>query len=253
MDRYRFDQQFSGPVLGMDEVGVGPIAGPVTVCGVVLPEDPSLIQFLQAQNARDSKQLSESQRMLIASTLKDYFVWHYIVQAPPSAWKKGQTTRILDSLFRKVLLEAMRCVEFETVIVDGSQSRDLAGHRYEAIKQADDKSLTVACASILAKAHTDAYWLGMDAQFPRYGWRTNHGYGVETHIKAIEKHGYVRGVHRENVEPLRGLIASRPELPWVASDDASWPEIRMRSSSEGGRRRLARSGRGRRQPPGGSS
>ncbi len=244
LNRLEFDRKFPGPVLGLDEVGTGAIAGPITVCGLVLPGDPEVEELLYKAGARDSKQLSPSRREAIAELVHDHYVWHYIVQVEAVDYKKGWMARHLDDLFRQVLNEALaRGPAVKTIIIDGDQDRDLRGYHFRAIPKADDKSLTVACASIMAKVHRDRQMAALEGDHPGYGFAQHNGYCTKQHKEALLRLGTVDGVHRDN-KVTRRVSASRSALPEAERDGAWTSRLRRRESSVADARRF-RPGSGR--------
>jgi ribonuclease HII len=245
MSRHGFDKQFDAPLLGIDEVGVGCIAGPLTACGVVLPEDPTVIRGLQVLGARDSKKLTPRIREEISSFLLNHHVWFFIAELPAEAFRdKVNVNTALDALFRQIIAEADRGPGFEVALIDGSQDRDIdvKRKRFRTIAKADDKSLTVACASIIAKVYRDEHMVSLHGKHPGYGWDTNKGYPTEKHISGLRARGPVEGIHRMHMKPIRRAIDARRELQeGDASGDVQ--ASRSFSSARAGRPLLTRSGR----------
>ena len=213
MNRLWFDRQFPGPVLGIDEVGLGAIAGPITVCGCILPEDDRVLDILTKIGARDSKKISEEKRGSISGILNEYYVWHFICSLPADEYRAGKMSHHLDDLFFEVIKEAVKGPGFKTVIIDGTQDRHIGGFPFKAIAQADDKSLSVACASILAKVHRDKIMRTMGRSNPVYGFGKHKGYPTEAHLDAVQRYGPLPGIHRMESRPIRELIGSLPEHP----------------------------------------
>lgn len=218
MSRHRYDLQFPSPVLGIDEVGLGALAGPITVCGVVLPEDRITLELLEQLDAKDSKRMTASTRELVSKALKDNYVWYFIAEAPADSYKKGKMGVIVRDLMHEVIREAEAGPGFGTCIIDGTQDRDLPDERFRTIAKADDLSLSVACASILAKVHRDEYMIKLAKEHPGYDFANNMGYGTPKHFQGLETRGPIRGVHRMEVKLIRKLIDSRPELLEAASN-----------------------------------
>ncbi len=209
MNRHQFDLQHPAPLLGIDEVGLGAIAGPITVCGVILPEDRTTLELLEQLEARDSKQMTANSRERVASVLKENFVWYFIAEAPATAYKAGMMGRIVQDLMHEIVLEADRGPGFSTCIIDGTQDRDLIDQRFRTIAKADDLSLTVACASILAKVHRHKYMRKIAEGHPGYDFDHNMGYGTPRHIQGLKDRGPIPGIHRTEVKTVRRIIESR--------------------------------------------
>ncbi len=175
MKRRDFDRRFPVQSRHRRSRG-GAIAGPLTACGLVLPGNRALEEALEAAGAKDSKRLTEPRREYLAELIHENYVWYHVCSVEASDYKKGHMNDHLDKLFREILLEAkLRGPGFGTIIIDGNQSRSLEGHHFEAIAKADDKSLAVACASIMAKTHRDAIMRDLGGKYPGYGLREAQG------------------------------------------------------------------------------
>ena len=244
MSRHSFDQQFPQPLLGIDEVGVGCIAGPLTACGVILPEDKTIIRGLEELNTRDSKQLSARLRERIYDFLLEQGVWYFIAEIPAPKLKKNLNP-FLDDLFRQIIREAERGPGYALTLVDGSQGRDLGIPRkkFRTIAKADDQSLAVGCASIIAKVHRDAQMVALHDEYPHYGWDTNKGYPTEKHINGLYRHGPVEHLHRMEMKPVKKAIAARHEHPEGAPTEPFDVVDRRGPSGRAGLRRQIGTGR----------
>ena len=196
-------------LLGIDEVGRGPLAGPLVVGAVVLPDErPAWVAEL-----KDSKKLSAKKREKFAEILR--------VEAP--AWGLGWVSPVeIDELgmseslklaTRRAVEEVQRMarrhrVSFSQIIIDGKVNF-LAGTRLEkfvstAVK-ADDLIREVSAASIVAKVARDQYMVEMGAKFPGYGFEKHMGYGTAAHIAAIHEKG-ICPEHRRSFEPIRSMV-----------------------------------------------
>lgn len=167
-------------IAGMDEVGRGPLAGPVTVCAVVMPSEP-LVEYVN-----DSKKLSESRRekleKILRSTALDFNI----------AWVGPE---VIDSIN---ILEATRLcftnafnglsLHVDDVMIDALTGLSLTAKQHIII-HGDATCYSIAAASVLAKVARDAYMTEQDALFPQYGFARNKGYGTKEHIEALRKYG----------------------------------------------------------------
>ncbi len=167
-------------VVGLDEVGCGPLAGPVVAGAVILhPRAPSI------DGVFDSKALSARQREHTAIEIRGRVF----------AWALGAaSTREIERLnIRRATILAMRRaitrlpVEPDCLLVDGRRLPELGDHT--AIIKGDQKSLSIACASILAKVVRDRLMRSLGARYPGYGWETNKGYATGLHLAAIRQLG----------------------------------------------------------------
>lgn len=167
-------------VVGLDEVGRGPLAGPVVAGAVVLrPRAPAI------EGVFDSKALSARQREAAAIEIRQQVF----------AWALGAaSTREIERLnIRRATILAMRRaiarlpVEPDRLLVDGRRIPELGEHI--AIVKGDQKSQSIACASILAKVVRDRLMRSLSARYPGYGWETNKGYATGSHLAAIRQLG----------------------------------------------------------------
>ena len=167
-------------VAGLDEVGCGPLAGPVVAGAVILhPRAPSI------DGVFDSKALSARQRETAALEIRGrVFAW---------ALGAASTREIERYNIRRATILAMRRaiarlpVEPDRLLVDGRRIPELGEHT--AIVKGDQKSLSIACASILAKVVRDRLMRSLGARYPDYGWESNKGYASSHHLAAIREFG----------------------------------------------------------------
>ncbi|MCE7906615.1 MAG: ribonuclease HII [Anaerolineae bacterium CFX3] len=177
---------------GMDEAGRGALAGPVVVGAVVLPDRPRLSATLRG--ARDSKQMTPLARDRAAARVKETAL----------AWSLGSAEADeIDSLgiSAATRLAAERALATLSLVPDHlltdfrlNPDTDIP---LTSLVKGDQKSLTIACASILAKTARDAWMRGLDAQYPGYGLARHKGYGTMSHRVAIERLGY-SPIHRKS-------------------------------------------------------
>jgi ribonuclease HII len=167
-------------VVGLDEVGCGPLAGPVVAGAVVLHPGT-----LAIEGVFDSKALTARQREEVAPEIREKAL----------AWALGAaSTREIERLnIRRATILAMRRalerlpVEPDRLLVDGRRIPELGEHT--AIVKGDRKSLSIACASILAKVARDRLMRSLDSRYPDYGWAANKGYATGDHLAAIRRLG----------------------------------------------------------------
>lgn len=186
-------------VVGIDEVGRGAWAGPLTVGAVMVPTDKRL------NNIRDSKLLSPARRLQLFERIVDW----------ASAWSVGHATHTeCDELgmSRAQRLAAARALQglgvgVDHVLVDGPW--DFVGsHRTTCIVKGDRVSLSIAAASIIAKVTRDQLMIEEAANFPAYGFDSNKGYPSPGHVSALSGYGPT-SIHRRS-------WAFMDSLPWSA-------------------------------------
>lgn len=184
------------PVAGTDEVGRGPLAGPVVAAAVIL--DPDCIP----EGLNDSKKLSAKKREALFDVIQAVAIWS-IAEA---------SVEEIDALniYHASHLAMCRAVSglgplVQHVLVDGNKiPRDLMAPA-TAIVKGDGKSQSIAAASILAKVTRDRHMVALSQQHPGYGWETNAGYPTKSHISALEQQG-VTLHHRRSYKPVHNIL-----------------------------------------------
>ena len=183
-------------VAGLDEVGRGPLAGPVVAAAVVLPQNAKIIAGL-----RDSKQMTARQRDRVAAVIRD----------TAAAWAVGAASpREIDRLniLGATALAMRRALSLlsqapDHVLVDGNPFPELRCE-HEAIVKGDATCLSIAAASVLAKQARDRLMILLASRFPAFGWERNMGYGTAEHLAAIEANGPTPH-HRRSFGPVSQL------------------------------------------------
>jgi ribonuclease HII len=185
--------------IGIDEVGRGPLAGPVTICAFAILEQD--LHHLSPVGARDSKVLSEQKRELIASKIKELHrkgVCTFQVASVSSHVidRKGISKAIkiaIASALKKLNIHP----EHADVYLDGGLRAPESFFRQHTIIKGDGLVPVISCASILAKVHRDKLMDQYDLKFPVYGFLNHKGYGTHEHYRAIRKHG-ISTIHRKS-------------------------------------------------------
>lgn len=173
-------------IAGCDEVGRGPLAGPVVCCAVIMPEG------LIIDGVDDSKKLSAKKREKLVPEIEKAAISYSIAQIENDVIDEInilQATR----LCMKMAIEGLK-IKPDYVITDGNMTLDIP-YRQEHIIKGDSLSHTISCASILAKVYRDALMDKYAEEFPFYGFEKNKGYGTKEHISGIKEHGPCR-IHR---------------------------------------------------------
>lgn len=181
---------------GVDEVGRGPLAGPVIAAAVILdPEYP-------IEGLMDSKKINEKKRNLLAIEIRKKSL----------AWALGRAEYDeIDSvnILQASLLAMKRAVESlamkpEWVLVDGLHCPDVSCN-VEAIIKGDSKIPAISAASIIAKVARDNEMTALDGQYPGYGFSQHKGYPTKMHIEALKELG-VSAIHRKSFAPVKKLL-----------------------------------------------
>lgn len=185
---YEKDYASLGYVCGIDEVGRGPFAGPVVACAVILPKDCKILY------ANDSKKLSEKKREEVYEVI--------MKEALAVGIGFRDNERIDEINILQATYEAMRdavnnlSVKPDVLLNDAVTIPGLS-YKQVPIVKGDAKSITIACASIVAKVTRDRLMYEYDAQFPGYGFAKNKGYGTSEHIAALKELGPTP-IHRKS-------------------------------------------------------
>ncbi len=184
------------PIAGVDEVGRGPLAGPVVVAAVILPLPPE--EFSIPVN--DSKKLTERRRTQLAEALKaDSRVRYAIVQRSPEQIDKMNILRATQDAMREAVTRLGEPAPV-AALIDGLGFQPFPIPATFLVK-GDARSASIAAASILAKTFRDALMEEMDGKYPGYGFAKNKGYGTAEHLEALKRLGPCP-IHRRSFAPV---------------------------------------------------
>jgi ribonuclease HII len=197
---YRNGRADGKVICGVDEVGRGPLAGPVVAAAVILP--PDFPDTLAAQ-IRDSKKMSEVARERLYTPLTT--VCRFAVAE--ASVEEIDTLNILWATMLAMQRAIAGLGAVDVALIDGNRTPKLACAA-EALVKGDDKSLSIAAASIIAKVHRDRLMKELDAAYPPYGWARNAGYGTPEHLQALADFGATPW-HRASFAPVRAVLAVR--------------------------------------------
>ena len=169
-------------IVGLDEVGRGPVAGPLAVGAVVLPPTPRI------EGLNDSKQLSPKRREEIASEVKRAAIAWTVEFVEPAQIDEIGMAASLRRAFRGALgkIESTG-VRADAVLVDGNPLH--IDRRERNIIKGDTLCASIAAASIVAKVARDEFMECVSDLYPEYGFAINKGYGTQQHVEAIKEHG----------------------------------------------------------------
>ena len=167
-------------VAGMDEVGRGPLAGPVTVGCVIMPSEPLI------EGVNDSKKLSEKRREALAPIIKNTALAYKTEFASPELIDE---VNILEAT-KRMFVKAFEGIGMDCpyALVDYVSGLDIKAKQIPLV-HGDAISYSIAAASIIAKVERDAYMLKMHELYPQYNFAKNKGYGTAEHIAALREYG----------------------------------------------------------------
>lgn len=183
-------------IAGVDEVGRGPLAGPVTAAAVIL--DPECIP----EGLNDSKQVSAKRRIALTEQIlatAEVSIGHASVEEI----EQHNILRASHIAMRRAL--AGLAVGADHVLIDGSMIPRGLNISAEAVPKGDTRCLSISAASIVAKTCRDRIMVDLAQQHPGYGWETNMGYGSKSHITALQNLG-VTPHHRRSFKPVHNIL-----------------------------------------------
>lgn len=198
--------------IGIDEVGRGPLAGPVVTSAVWISEQGIALIEKSELVVRDSKKLSHKQRKKVLD---------WIDKQPENIMKYSigiASVEEVDSLniLQATFLAMQRAysslnLKKSFTLIDGNKAPELKNTQVRTIVKGDDTVMSIALASIIAKEHRDNLMKELDKEYPQYGWDTNVGYGSQKHIYAIIQYG-ATPYHRKTFAPVKDLDTAGKEI-----------------------------------------
>ena len=176
-------------VCGIDEAGRGPLAGPVVVASVIMPQESTI------EGVNDSKKVSEKKREILFDKIKEEAISYGI----GIVWQDEiDEINILEAT-KKALTESLKelKVKPDVILVDALTKINTLGIEYRSLIKGDAKVYSIAAASILAKVTRDRIMREMDEIYPQYGFAKHKGYGTAYHMQAIREYGLCP-IHRRS-------------------------------------------------------
>lgn len=188
LDRYLFEKQLWSEgykrLMGLDEVGRGCLCGPVVAAGVIL--DPDTAENLRL---KDSKTIKKTDREALSVRIKKESLYWTIQSCSPAEIDK---INILHASLKAMI----KCIKSsgaspDYLLIDGNKApATLLPHT--CLVKGDNRSASIAAASILAKVHRDTLMEKLHESYPVFGWDRNVGYPTKEHFLGLEKHGYTK-------------------------------------------------------------
>jgi ribonuclease HII len=187
-------------IAGVDEVGRGPLAGPVFACAVIMPPDARAIAGVE-----DSKKLSAAERERLATKIRQKAVAYALGAASVREIAAHNIYQATALAMRRALHRLSH--RPDAVLVDGKPIKTL-GVPHRAFIGGDARIYTIACASIVAKVARDRLMRQLAVRYPAYAWQANAGYGTAVHMAALREMG-LTAHHR--VSFCAGILAKDEE------------------------------------------
>ena len=205
MPDFDIENAYSDVVVGIDEAGRGPWAGPV-VAGAVVILDKNISSFL-LDNLDDSKKLSPKKReMLYNELFSEQEKGHVCIGIGEASCQEIDEKNILQATFlaMKRATEKLK-ISPKFAIIDGNRTPKEFVCPTRAVVKGDAKSFSISAASIVAKVYRDKKMKEMAKLYPYYGFEKNAGYGTADHIAGLKKYG-ITPEHRKSYKPIKEII-----------------------------------------------
>ncbi len=190
-------------VAGVDEVGRGPLAGPVVAAAVVFPRG------VPWPRVNDSKQLTEAERERLRDEI--HAVPGVQIAVAEAGVDEIDRINILNATHLAMRRAVLQLKNVDFILVDGRPVKNLP-YPSKALVGGDAKSASIAAASIVAKVYRDGLMKKLDVLYPGYGFAAHKGYGTGFHLEALTRLG-VTPVHRKSFRPVREILEPPPEQP----------------------------------------
>lgn len=192
VDKLQFEKLFLAEgkkyIVGVDEVGRGPLAGPVVTCAVIMPLDEASLVL----GVDDSKKLSKKKREKLFDEIKEKAVAYCINEESAETIDEINILQATRLSMKKSVLGLN--ITPDIVLTDGNMTLDIPFPQQSIVK-GDALSYSIGAASILAKVYRDRLMEEYAEEYPYYGFEKNAGYGTKAHIDGIKEHGLCK-IHR---------------------------------------------------------
>ena len=200
-DMYRYERKYWNQgneyILGLDEAGRGPWAGPLVVAGCILPKG------YKNDEINDSKKLSMKKReWLFDEIIKSAIAYDILFISAQDVDKLNPKQASINGMYE--VFSSIKPTA-QVVLIDAEKVPKIKA-KAESIIKGDTKSISIAAASILAKVARDRYMIEIANKYPEYHFDSNKGYGTIEHLKAIQKFGPIKGFHRFSYRPIKEII-----------------------------------------------
>ena len=189
-------------IAGTDEVGRGPLAGPLVAAAVIL--DPSY----KILGLDDSKKLTEKKRIELNKEIKEHALCYSITYIYPDEIEKIN----IYQASKKAMIDSVNSLKIKAdFILSDAMPLSEQEIPFESIIKGDTKSATIAAASIIAKVERDNYMVELSKKYPEYGFEKHKGYPTKFHKEALKEYG-VLSVHRKSYKPVADIINSQQKF-----------------------------------------
>ena len=204
VDLYKYEHELEKKGInyigGVDEVGRGPLIGPVVTACCVLPKDFKL------EGLTDSKKLTEKKREEYYKYIKENCIAYGIGEASPERIDEINIYQATKEAMIMAINKVREQVPLEHVLIDAMPLElDIPN---TSIIKGDAKSISIAAASVLAKVTRDHMMIELDKKYPEYGFAKHKGYPTKKHLEAIHEYGLIDG-YRKSYGPVKELLGDK--------------------------------------------
>lgn len=203
-DLYRYEKELYAKGIkyigGVDEVGRGPLIGPVVTACVVLPLNFKL------EGLTDSKKLSEKKRDMFYKYIMEHAIACEVGIIGPDIIDEVNIYEATKLAMKQAIDKVSNKIKLEHVLIDAMPLEiDIPS---TSIIKGDAKSISIAAASVIAKVTRDKMMYDLDIKYPQYGFKNHKGYPTKKHIEAINKYGLIEG-YRKTYGPVKDIIGGK--------------------------------------------
>ena len=201
-DLYKYEKELWNKGLeyigGVDEVGRGPLVGPVVTACVVLPKDFKL------DGLTDSKKLTEKKREEYYEYIINHCICYATGECSPEEIDKYNILEATKIAMKRAIDKVNENIKLDYILIDGNMRFNF-DYKYESIVKGDAKSISIAAASVVAKVTRDRMLIELDKKYPMYGFKDHKGYPTKKHIEAVMKYGLIDG-YRKTFKPISDIL-----------------------------------------------
>lgn len=185
-------------IAGVDEVGRGPLNGPVVTACCIIDDN------LDLTGITDSKKISEKKREQLYEYIISNCVAYSIGECSSQEIDQYNILEATKIAMQRAVKELQKKVPVDYVLVDGNMKIDF-NLPYQSIVKGDLKSASISAASIIAKVTRDRMMIELDKKYPMYGYKLHKGYPTKKHLEAIKKYGLIDG-YRLSYGPIKEVL-----------------------------------------------
>ena len=200
MPDFELEDMHDGPVFGLDEVGRGPLAGPVITACVYIPQHARELAFIS--DLKDSKKISKPKLEVLYGLITQHCEWQVEEISPAEV----DEINVLQASLKGMCIACnSMATEPAFALVDGNRMPKELCCNAQTVVKGDNKSYSIAAASIVAKVTRDRIMKALHQEHPHYGWDSNAGYPSPAHLEGIDAHG-ITDHHRKSYAPIKNYL-----------------------------------------------